>query len=94
MISCAAGVIAALASCLQLLLSSKAKIEIPVREKAQHRWAFGSVAVGGACSPCVLAGVFFRFLMLGCKRLSRLESALFLTDFRVLCFGSVNYTKC
>ena len=51
------------------------------------------MALSGACSPCVLAVIFLRFLMLHCKRLSRLEGAQYLTDFRVLWFSTVNYTK-
>lgn len=37
--------------------------------------------------------LILRFLILNCKRLSGLEGAQYFTDFRVLCFSSVNYTK-
>lgn len=47
----------------------------PCRDKALCKQAFGSAPLRGGCSPFVLAGIFRGFLMLYCKRLSRLEAA-------------------
>lgn len=92
-IGCAAGALAALASFLDPCVTAA----LCKRKKPQNsRQGESSAQVGlWECGSewCLLSFwllIFLRFLMFCCKMLFRLAGARYLTDFRVLCFSSVN----